>query len=60
MMAPTSPTAMTLNSPASSPGNDDTPTLDVDGVTIGDTVYIYTDASCSTQVGSVEATPLNQ
>lgn len=49
---PVKPSALALNSPATSPGNDSTPTITVSGVVVNDVVSLYTDATCSTQVSS--------
>jgi hypothetical protein len=53
---PSAPSAVALTVPASSPGNDTTPTFNVDGVVNGDTVAIYTDASCTASIGSATST----
>lgn len=45
------PTSLTLYDPVASPGNDPTPIIEVGGVIAGDTVFLYTDSSCTTQVG---------
>lgn len=52
---PTGPTSITLVSPATSPNYDSTPTVDVGGVVSGETVKIYTNASCTAEVGSAVA-----
>lgn len=51
--APISPSSLSLSSPSSSPGNDSTPAIQVNGVVATDTVRLYTDSSCNTMVGSV-------
>lgn len=51
-VAPSAPSSLALHDPATSPGVDSTPTIQVSGVTIGDTAYLYTDAACTTQVGT--------
>jgi formylglycine-generating enzyme required for sulfatase activity len=50
--APSAPTGLTLTTPASSPGFDTTPTITVSGVKSGDTIKLFTDLTCSTEVGS--------
>lgn len=50
--APTSPSGLSLLSPASSPAFDDTPTIRVSGVKSGDIIKLFTDSTCATQVGS--------
>jgi len=54
--APDVPSGLTLLSPATSPNSDDTPTITVNGVKSGDTIKLFTDASCTTQVGSTVST----
>ena len=49
---PTAATSITLASPASSPDYDPTPTFIVGGVASGETVKLYTNSSCSVEVGS--------
>jgi hypothetical protein len=39
----------------SSPNKDTTPTVQVSGVTSGDTIHIYTDGTCTTSVGNLLA-----
>ncbi|MGE4132435.1 MAG: beta strand repeat-containing protein, partial [Bdellovibrionales bacterium] len=56
---PSTPTSITLVSPASSPDTDTTPTVDVGGMETNATAKLYTDASCSTQVGSAQASGSN-
>jgi hypothetical protein len=46
------PTLLTLTTPASSPGNLADPIVTVQGVAAGDTVTLYRDSGCATQVGS--------
>ncbi|MCK5072019.1 MAG: hypothetical protein KAQ98_01235, partial [Bacteriovoracaceae bacterium] len=48
--------SLTLSDPASTPGNDDTPTFEVTGIEIDDTIRIYTDAGCTVLKGSKVAT----
>ena len=48
---PLAPTALALVSPRSSSGTTKTPTLLVSGVKPGEDIRIYTNASCTTQVG---------
>jgi formylglycine-generating enzyme required for sulfatase activity len=50
--APSAPTGLVLTTPASSPGFDTTPTITVSGVKSGDTIKLFTDLTCSTEVGS--------
>lgn len=45
--APTAPTGLSLQSPATSPGSDTTPTVTVSGVVSGDAVSLHTDSACS-------------
>lgn len=52
LTAPSAPSGLALSSPSTSPGNDTTPTITVSGVTSGDTIKLFTDSACSTQVGS--------
>ncbi len=54
--APTAPSGLALQSPATTPAFDDTPTITVSGVKNGDTVKLFSDSSCSTQIGSAVAT----
>ena len=54
--APGIPSGITMTAPASSPSGDATPTFSIAGVKSGDTVKLFTDASCTTQVGSVVST----
>ncbi len=53
--APDTPSGLSLLSPALSPAFDDTPTITVSGVKTGDTVKLFSDASCSTEIGSATA-----
>jgi hypothetical protein len=50
--APSAPTGLSLTTPASSPGFDTTPTITVSGVKSGDTIKLFTNSGCSTEVGS--------
>jgi formylglycine-generating enzyme required for sulfatase activity len=50
--APASPSGLALTTPALSPGFDNTPTITVSGVKSGDTIKLFTDSACSTEVGS--------
>lgn len=55
--APTSetlsaPSSLTLQNPTTSPGNDTTPTIRVGSVVAGQTVSLYTDSTCSTQIAT--------
>lgn len=52
---PSMPTGISLVDPVSSPSKDTTPTLRVSGVTSGHTVGIFTNNTCTTQVGSAVA-----
>lgn len=54
--APPEVNLVTLKSPASSPGIDNTPTVTVTGVLSGHTVKLYTDANCTVEVSSGVAT----
>jgi hypothetical protein len=54
--APDAPSGLALNDPASSPAFDQTPTITISGVKSGDTIRLFTDSSCSTQVGSAAST----
>ena len=51
-VAPDAPTGLTLTTPASGLGYDTTPTITVSGVKSGDTIKLFTDPTCSTEVGS--------
>ena len=46
------PTQLVLLNPATSPGNDTTPTIRVSGVTTGETVRLFTDNLCSAEVAA--------
>ncbi len=50
--APDVPSALSLNDPATSPSFDNTPTIRVSGVKSGDTVKLFTNSSCTTEVAS--------
>jgi len=50
--APSMPLSVYLVDPTSSPGNLDTPTVGVSGVSLGETVTLYNDVFCLTQVAS--------
>lgn len=54
--APSTPSGITMTSPASSPSFNDTPTFSIAGVKSGDMIKLFTDVSCSTQVGTVVST----
>jgi hypothetical protein len=56
---PTSATTLTLLSPSTSPNYISTPTFLATGVSNGDTVKIYTDASCLSLVGTATSTGIN-
>ncbi len=49
---PTDPASVVLNSPASSPGADQTPNIDVTGLenSVGSTVQLYDDAGCTNAI----------
>jgi proprotein convertase subtilisin/kexin type 2 len=49
------PTNISMIEPAASSGSDITPTVRVDGVTVGAVVYVYANAGCTTVVGSATA-----
>ncbi len=51
-MVPEAPTALSLVSPASSPGTLDPPVVRVSGVSMGDTVTLYGDSGCTVARGS--------
>lgn len=46
------PSGLVMVDPAASDGNDTTPTIRVEGVTLGGTVYIYKNAACTEVVAS--------
>ena len=52
---PLPPNSLALNTPATSPNTNSSPTIDVSGVTSGATVQLYSDATCSTLEGSTTA-----
>ncbi len=52
---PTSATNLILTNPETSPNYDSTPTVTLSGVANGDTVELFSDAGCTTQVGSAVA-----
>lgn len=54
-LAPNPPSGLALQDPTTTPNFDDTPTIRISGVKNGDTIKLFTDSSCSTQVGSVVA-----
>jgi formylglycine-generating enzyme required for sulfatase activity len=49
---PDTPSSLTLTSPAGSPDFQDYIVVEVDGVKAGDTVKLFSDSSCSTEIGS--------
>lgn len=59
--APSAPSSLALSTPTSSPGYIQTPIITIGGVTSGDTVKLFTDNTCTTQVGSAtsSATSVN-
>jgi hypothetical protein len=50
--APDVPTGVALQTPNYTPGMDDTPTVRVSGVKAGDTIKLFTNNTCTTQVAS--------
>jgi hypothetical protein len=50
---PSAPSALSLVTPASSPGNVNTPTIQVSGVTSAYVVQLYSDFTCTALVGNV-------
>jgi len=54
-LAPEVPTGLTLQAPSASPNFVSTPTIRVSGVKNGDTIKLFSDASCTTEVGSAAA-----
>ena len=54
--APNVPSGITLQSPSYSPSIDSTPTVRVSGVKNGNTVKLFTDPTCATEVASGVAT----
>jgi hypothetical protein len=53
--APSAPTSLSRSMPSTYLGSSATPFITVAGVVSGDTIKIFTDSSCSTEVGSVVA-----
>jgi len=53
--APSAPTSLSLVTPGSSPGLDSTPTISVGGVVSGDTVKLFSDSACTSEIGSATA-----
>ncbi len=51
-LAPAIPSGLALQSPATTPAFDDTPSIIVSGVRSGDTIKLFTDSACSNEVGS--------
>jgi hypothetical protein len=49
---PSAPTSLTFVTPGSSPGLDSTPTIQVEGVEGGNTVKLFSDSTCTTEIGS--------
>ena len=47
--------SITLSNPLSSPGTVTTPTIELSPLTVGDTITLYSDASCTTVVESFTA-----
>ena len=60
-MAPDVPSGLTLITPSSSPGFNATPTIRVSGVKNGDTVKLFSDNTCITQmaIGTVTGTTID-
>ena len=56
MVRPTTPSGLSLNSPSSSPDEDQTPTIRVSGVASGQSITLYSNSSCTTSVGSGTST----
>ena len=56
MVRPTTPSGLSLNSPSSSPDEDQTPTITVSGVASGQSVTLYSNSSCTTSVGTGTST----
>ena len=54
-LAPNPPSGLSLQHPSTTPNFDDTPTIRVSGVKDGDTINLFTDSSCSSQVASAKA-----
>ncbi|MDC1174171.1 fibronectin type III domain-containing protein [Bacteriovoracaceae bacterium] len=55
-LAPDPPSGLALQEPTTTPNFDDnTPTIRISGVKNGDTIKLFTDSSCSSQVGSAVA-----
>ena len=50
---PDAPSALSLSSPASSPGESATPIIRVEGVSTGDTIMLFTNPSCGTSVDAL-------
>ena len=50
--SPSAPTSILLKSPINSPGNLDTPEFTISDVSLGDTIKIFSDASCTAELGS--------
>ncbi len=49
---PNVPSGLRLSSPTTSPNIDETPTIMISGVKSGDSVKLFSDSSCTTQVGA--------
>jgi hypothetical protein len=49
--APNIPSALSLITPATTPGYITTPTIRVDGVKAGDTIRLFSNSDCSTEIG---------
>jgi len=56
LVTPSAPNSLTLFNPTVTPNTINNPTINVGGVTSGDTVKLYTNAACSIEVGSAIST----
>jgi hypothetical protein len=56
LTAPTAPNAMANQSPGVSPSFVDTPTIRIGGIKAGDTIKLYSESTCTTEIGSAVAT----
>ena len=52
---PSRPSSLSLSAPVSSPSNDTTPTIRINGVSSTDTITLYSNATCSAQVATGQA-----
>ena len=53
---PTAPSGLSLNDPSSTPDDDRTPSITISGVVSGQTVRLFRDSLCSTEVGAEVST----